>query len=385
MTRSRIAWALAVLDVIAFLGTSLHPSDGGIGATILYAVGIASFAGMGALLVTRVPENPIGVLLLASGTVLVAAIAIGGYADVGALQVPPWPGSGIARLIGDTMFIYPFVIALIGVPLVFPDGRLPSPRFRWIVRITIADMVAWSVLGTLVGQEARKTDPVLVALAPVFSAVESFILVATLASFGAALVAVWLRFRRGDPVQRQQIKWLAAVVALAAAVIPLSLLLTDSNPDLANALSGIAVLTLFALPVVIAIAVLRYRLYEIDRIISRTIGWVLVTAILAAVFAAVIVGLQAVLAPVTDNNTLTVAASTLVAAALFQPLRRRVQHAVDRRFNRSRVDADRTIAAFARQVRDEVDLATLRADLVATAGTAVSPSSAAAWLRETGR
>jgi hypothetical protein len=356
MSRGRLAWTIAVLDVIAFLVTSLHPSDGGVGATILYAAGIASFAGMGALLVTRVPGNPIGVLLLASGTVLVAAILVGAYADVGAARIPPWPGSGVARLIGNTMFIYPFVIALIGVPLVFPNGRLPSPRFRWVVRITIADMVAWSILGTLFGQEARRTDPTLAALAPVFSAVETFILVATLVSFGAAVVAVWLRFRRGDPVQRQQVKWLAAVVGLAAAVIPLSLLLTDSNPDLANALSSVAVMTLFALPVVIAIAVLRYRLYEIDRIISRTIGWAVVSGVLVAVFAGLVVGLQGLLSGVTQGQTLAIAASTLVAFALFQPLRQRVQRAVDRRFNRARYDSDRIAVAFATRLRDQVEL-----------------------------
>ena len=149
MRRSRVAWGIAGLDIVAFLVASMFDPAGDVGAAVLYAIGIASFAGVGALLCTRVPANPIGVLLLAAGTVLVAAIVIGTYADLGALQVPPWPGSGLARLVGDTLFIYPFVIALIGVPLVFPDGRLLSRRFRWMVWIAIANMVAWTLGGIL--------------------------------------------------------------------------------------------------------------------------------------------------------------------------------------------------------------------------------------------
>jgi hypothetical protein len=134
-------------------------------------------------------------------------------------------------------------------------------------------------------------------------------------------------------------------------------------------------------PVAIGIAILRYRLYEIDRIVSRTIGWALVTGLLVAVFAGTIVGLQALLAPLTNNNTLAVAGSTLVAAALFQPLRRRVQRAVDRRFNRARVDAQRAIDAFGAHLRDDVDLAALHGRLVAAADATVQPNGAGLWLR----
>ena len=381
MTRSRVAWGIAGLDIIVFLIASMIGPAGDAGAIALYVIGIGSFAGVGAMLCTRVPANSIGVLLLAAGTTLVAAVVIGTYADAGALQVPPWPGSGLARRIGDAMFIYPFVIALIGVPLVFPDGRLPSPRFRWVVGIAIADMVAWTILGTLLDQQARRSDPALAALAPLFGAVETFVLVATLVSFGAAVMAVSLRFRRGDPVQRQQVKWLAADVGLAAIVLPVSLLLTDMNPALADALSSLAILAMFALPIVIAIAVLRYRLYEIDRIISRTIGWAIVTGVLVAVFVVVVVTLQAVLAPLTHENTLAVAASTLVAFALFQPLRRRVQLGVDRRFDRARYDGQRTVDAFAERLRNEIDISAAHGDLVATASAAVRPVAAGLWLR----
>ena len=132
------------------------------------------------------------------------------------------------------------------------------------------------------------------------------------------------------------------------------------------------------------VAILRYRLYEIDRLVSRTIGWALVTGVLAVVFVALVVTLQAILAPVTKENTLAVAASTLIAFALFQPLRRRVQRAVDRRFDRARYDGQRTVDAFAGRLRTEVDLPTLREALAATADEAVRPSTAIVWLAKGG-
>ena len=134
------------------------------------------------------------------------------------------------------------------------------------------------------------------------------------------------------------------------------------------------------MPIAIGIAVIRYRLYEIDRLISRTIGWALVTGILVAVFGVLVVALQAALAPVTDESTLAVAASTLVAFALFQPLRRRVQTAVDRRFDRALYDGQRTIDAFAGRLRSEVDLTTIRTSLATTADEAVRPTTATVWL-----
>jgi hypothetical protein len=151
---------------------------------------------------------------------------------------------------------------------------------------------------------------------------------------------------------------------------------------------GAWVFTMIAFPTVpiaIYVAVTRYRLYEIDRIVSRTIGWVVVTALLAAVFAIAIIGLQAVLAPITENNTLAVAASTLLAASLFQPLRARVQRAVDRRFNRSRVDAQRVTDAFGTHVRDNVDLAALTQRLLAAVDGTVQPSGIGIWIRGTER
>ena len=318
---------------------------------------------------------------------LVIAIVIGTYANVGATQVPPWPLSGGARIVGDILFVYPFVIAFIGVPILFPDGRLPSPRFRWVVRISIAGMVAWTVSGLLfdsTGEPRIPGDASLALATPVlqalFPVLQVAFFVSVLVGFGGAVIAVSQRYRRGGRVQRQQVKWLTADVALAAILLPSALLLTGVNPELASTLSGIAIIAMFALPVVIGLAILRYRLYEIDRIISRTLGWAIVTAVLAGVLVGGIVILQAVLAPFTNENTIAVAASTLVAFALFQPLRRRVQRAVDHRFDRARYDGQQTVDAFAEHVRSSVDLGTLSAMLASTAGEAVRPVGSAVWL-----
>jgi hypothetical protein len=144
----------------------------------------------------------------------------------------------------------------------------------------------------------------------------------------------------------------------------------------------VAIGGLALLPVAIGIAILRYRLYEIVRLISRTISYGVLTAIVAGLFVGFILVFQAVLAPVTGSNELAVAGSTLLAAALFQPIRRRVQRLVDRRFNRTRYDAEQTVAAFAERLRDEVDLEQLRAEILATVAATVEPSSVSLWLRD---
>ena len=138
MTRSRVAWAIAGLDIVTILVTRLIDPSGDVSAIVVFTLGVGSFVGVGALLDTRVPGNVIGQLLLAAGTLMTASMAMGTYGSLGALYVPHWPLSDGVGLAGTVAFVYPFLIALIGVPLVFPDGRLPSRRFRWVVLLAIA-------------------------------------------------------------------------------------------------------------------------------------------------------------------------------------------------------------------------------------------------------
>jgi hypothetical protein len=201
-----------------------------------------------------------------------------------------------------------------------------------------------------------------------------------------AVAALVTRFRRGDRVERLQVKWFGAAVALCAvgfaAVLAETAFRTGDGP-LVSAL--VAYAGILAMPIAIGIAVTRYRLYELDRLVSRTIGWAVVTGVLVLVFGSTVVGLQALLAGVTQGQTLAVATSTLVAFALFQPIRRRVQTSVDRRFDRARYDGDHTVAAFSERLRERVDLAGVEGDIATTILSTLHPTSMRVWIRGTVR
>ena len=196
-----------------------------------------------------------------------------------------------------------------------------------------------------------------------------------------AVVAMFDRYRRATGALRLQLRWLVAAIAFVVAAVFAGLAALAILGDEIDGLAWIpAIIAYPCVPIAIGIAVLRYRLYEIDRIISRTIGWAMVTGLLVLAFALLVLGLQAILEPLTDGNTLAVAGSTLVVALLFNPLRARVQRAVDRRFDRSRYDGERTLAAFGERLRDEVDLGIIRADVLATVDASVRPTSVGLWL-----
>jgi hypothetical protein len=200
---------------------------------------------------------------------------------------------------------------------------------------------------------------------------------------GAALALV-IRFRAAAGVERQQLRWLTAALAFVVVAVLSGFIVAQLVP--ATAQTGLiwlgAIVAFPCVPIAIGIAVLRYRLYEIDRIVSRTISYAVLTALLVGVFAGAILLFQTVLAPLTGNNTLAVAASTLLVAALFQPVRGRVQRVVDRRFNRARYDAERTVAAFSERLRDEVDLRSLRSEVLDVVDRSLQPSLTGIWLGE---
>jgi MFS family permease len=343
---------------------------------------------VGAIIEWRRPGHTIGRLLLLSGPAY--GFASAGWTTLGALESVVDPQ--IYRFASWAVFMlsYPAVALIAGwIPLVFPTGTLPGPRWR----VPIAVLIVLSAIGLAAmavrpGRPAPETELVNPfgiegwpdVLQPFVDALPLGLVV--LVGLGAA--AVVTRYRRGDRVERLQIRWLVSAVAITAiglAGLAVSYALGSDSPPIATWIALVPFVGIMLVPVAIGIAVLRYRLFEIDRIISRTLSWALVTGLLGAVFVGLVVGLQALSADITGTNTLAVAASTLVVAALFQPLRRRIQSAVDRRFNRARYDAERTAAAFAGQLRNEVDLGKRRAALVDTVEEAVRPASATVWLR----
>ena len=380
----RWPWLVAAAAMLMFaLANVVYPADEANRLfTAMFGAIILAFVLVGALLCVRVPSNVIGPLLLGSGAMLAVTIAVGTIAIVGATRGDlPVPIIAAALLVNEVGFIVPIIVVLIGVPLVFPDGHLLSPRWRWIVVLTAAALTAQSfsqVFAPGLGAEEIANPFAIPALEPLLTALSDFANWTSVIGFTGAVLAVVVRYRRGGEVERHQLKWLIGVAAVAAVAFPVAFIAPISL--VADAAFYTGLLALLALPLAIGIAILRYRLYDIDRIISRTIGWAIVSGLIVASFAMLVVGLQALLVDVTQGDTLAVAASTLVAFALFQPVRRTVQHAVDRRFDRARYDAQLTVDAFAERLRDEVDLDTLAAELERTVVGTMRPSAASIWL-----
>ena len=359
------------------------------------AIDAVTCTSVGALIAIRRPGNLVGWLLAAVGAGL--ALTFAGFGLAGVRTSGAGPTDLIAGLaIWTGVVAFNPTIALVGfVMLVFPDGRLPSTRWA---RPTGALIFA-IVIGTLV--IAIKPDSFGLSL-PVNPFGLDHALVRALAPFalaaatGGALgsivlgaVAVGVRFVRAGGDTREQMKWFLGAVAIVAlttvpgivfGTTPMSAT-TDSGSQAFGLFDVIGAASLALVPIAIGVAVLRYRLYDIDRLISRTVGWALSTVVLLAVFGTGIVAVQTVLVGVTQGETLAVAVSTLVAFALFQPVHRRIQRAVDRRFDRARYDAGRVIEGFSERLRDELDLGTLSTEVMRVASDAVRPTSATIWLR----
>jgi len=345
----------------------------------------ASLGFVGLVLAVRLPANAVGWLLLVSGALAGVAFASGEYVTTAAaIDARDWPLLAAAAWASSVWFVPSIGLLVVFLPLLFPTGRLLTPRWR---------LVAWvGVLGVLTGALGPATSPTVSAQSAVFpnplaapEPLRDAIQLATDASnavapaiFVLAVVSLLLRFRRSHGVERQQIKWFLFVAAIAAIAFGVSL---TNVPTISDIAWLVGLLSLALLPVAIGIAVLHHGLYDIDRIVSRTISYTLVTAILALTFVAVVLAAQELVAPLTHSNGVAVAASTLLVAVLFQPLRRRVQAAVDGRFNRRRYDAERAIDAFAARVRDEVEVERVAQALTSTLEDTMQPTSAAVWLR----
>jgi hypothetical protein len=343
---------------------------------------VLSAATVGAVLASRRPRHPVGWLLLGFALALTAAGVISSYVTYGLLARPGalpaahalaryYPATGAAAL------------ALLSLVLLLtPTGSLPSPRWRWWAVITAATPVA---LVLVVPVAPGRLDPQLLLTSSPFSdrALGGVLLVATRVALVVTALAVAvaagslvLRFRRAQGVERQQLRWVALAAALMVLAVPVVLApVALESPILVNWAPAVWVVVL---PVAVGAAILRYRLYDLDRIISRTLAYGLLTLLLGGGYAVVVLGLGQLLG---RESPLVVAAATLAVAGLFQPARRRVQAVVDRRFNRRRYDATRIIDGFGTRLRDQVDLDTLTADLLAVVDQTMQPTQASLWLR----
>jgi hypothetical protein len=345
------------------------------------------FGVVGFVVAWRKPRNPLGWCLL--GLVVAGALSDDGslYA-IAAYRVRhgALPLGWVAMLAQPAWAI---VVVLIGLSvLIFPDGTLPSPRLRWVLWLYLAIGLLWMTSAYVLTVDAILRHDIrvdsggnLLALdngpsSPHWwNVLQGVLLVAVAVSTLVSLAGQAVSYRRSSGERRQQLKWLLGGFAVGLAGLVLAGALSHAT-GFWSVVGHVALFALFAVPVSMGVAILKYRLYDIDRVLSRTLAYAIVTGLLIGVYAGLVLLAQQVLR---FSSPVAVAASTLAAAALFNPVRRRVQHAVDRRFNRARYDADQTIAAFAARLQDAVDLDTVRADLAGVVQTALEPAHLTVW------
>jgi hypothetical protein len=335
------------------------------------------FVTTGAYLAGRRPANPVGWLLLGWGMVMAFGCFTGAYVDrglvrdPGSLPGPSWVGWA------EGVVWHPAFALLAFLLLLFPHGRLPSRRWRPFAWFTVAVYLTLSLAaafapGAVELYYPEATPPVRLPISGLADVVFGWLLVGQLLVLATALVSLVLRLRRASGEERQQVKWFVYTVVTVVLVFVTTTLILGAG----------YLFPIFGLiPVSVAVAVVKYRLYDIDRLINRTLVYGLLTALLVGVYAGLVFLFGVVLDPVIRGSSLAVAAATLAVAALFQPARRRVQGLVDRRFNRRRYDATRTVAAFSGRLRDQVDLDTLSAELLAVVDHTVQPATSSLWLR----
>lgn len=379
-----------------------------LGLVVLLIVGLAlavvdpftllfylSYASIGAIVAIRRPRNSIGWLLILIGFGFIgttsppgvdaAALAAGTVSVWGRLAVWVTSWSGSAGFLG-----------YFALTLIFPSGHVPEGRWRipsrilllfglvLVVLTAIAPTISFIPGGAVESIEVPNPFAVLPEL-PLWSALPSsdlFILpIIGLLVVGVGSIVV--RYRRSTGILRLQLRWLVAALTFVVTALVAGLASLALVADVIGGLAWIpAIIAYPTVPIAIGVAVLRYRLLEIDRIVGRTVGYAVVTGILAVIYAGTILLVQGVLATITQAQTIAVAASTLAVFALFQPLRRRIQRTVDRRFDRARFDADRAAAAFSERLRDKVDIGAVTADLQETVRDAVKPERLGLWLRQ---
>ena len=381
---------LLLATVVVGVGvTSTAETGADLGFFIFLFAGLWLYWALGTLIVVRAKGHVVGWLFAVAAVMTAWVFGCFSLGYVLTSSQPPDPLGAWLLLGGQLLFPPAIILILPAVALTFPTGILPGPRWRWPVGL-VAVMVAVRMVLMVVrpgpifadGGPDNPLTPWLPSVSPtafqILGILEAGTSLSILLGSGLGVAAIVVRFRRSRGDQRQQLKWFLAAMTTAAVFLLMSLSPLGAVSPIMGLLS-VATVPMVALSV--ALAILRYRLYDIDRFISRTISYGLVTGLLVAVFLAVNLGLQSVLSSFTSGNSLAVAGSTLLAAALFTPVRQRVQRIVDRRFDRARYDGERTASAFSVRMRDATDLPTVAADLDLTVRRAIAPSRVGLWLR----
>jgi hypothetical protein len=400
VTAQRLAWSLAVLSlaigiaanvVLGAIPTETLPREDRLDLIdVLFSLGFVGYAVLGAMIVSRRPRNPVGWLLCAFGALYPAIGALWSYAMYGLYATDDGlPAQDVAGWLfawaGEAAFF--LVVFLL---LVFPDGRFLTRRWRGV---GIAAGVAAGLFsaaiafdpGPLYTFDAIQNPLGIDGADAVFETVREVGSVAVSALLVLAGVSLVVRFRRAEATERRRIKWLA-VGAASAALLVLALstleLTTETDTGVGEVVTSVlALLSLLVIPLSVAIAMLRDRLYDVDVVINRTLVYAALTATLVGTYVGAVLLLQLALEPLTEDSGLAIAGSTLAVAALVRPLRARIQAIVDRRFYRRKYDAARTLEGFSARVRDQVELDALSAELRQVVAETMQPSHVSLWLR----
>jgi hypothetical protein len=379
--------ALVIVDVPLARMAHQGLSAGGGSSPFWFSAAVGA---VGFVVASRKPRNPLGWILLGAATFGVLSQDASFYAVAdyrlrhGSLPL------GWVAVLAQPGWAAGIVLAGLGV-LLFPDGRPPSPRWRWVLwlYLAVATLFLTGVLvasvGAIAGHDIRvdASGNLLVISHPTGSSawwgvVEAVFLPLLVVCWAGSVAGQAASYRRSSGERRQQLKWLLAGSAIALVCIPLAVFLSAEHGILAAVVAGIAgACGQLGIPVCMGVAILRYRLFDIDRLISRTLGYAIVTGLLVGAYTGIVLLTTEVFRV---HVPVAVAGSTLAVAALFNPLRHRVQRAVDRRFNRARYDADRIVTAFAGRLQDSVDLDAVRDDLAGVVQQALEPAHISVWI-----
>jgi hypothetical protein len=390
--------ALVVGTLAAVLGVASIPiaalvHDLTVSRYLPALVAFTAFAGVGGVVAYKRPENRMGWMLLAVGAFGFVNEIASGYSVLDyRIHHGRLPLGRLAVLLGPTWA--PYIVLVVAAILLYPDGRLPTPRWKWPRRWVGTLAGAWVLGAFAIAASAALGGPVRVSPAGDLIAINKptghwawwgvvqNVWFLTLVILVIAWVAAQLLgYRRLSRERRAQQKWIISGAAVCAASGIATLILPQHGNGFLAVLGGSLTVGLAGLPVAMGVGILRYRLYEIDRLVSRTLSYAVLTALLVGAFVGLVVLTTDVLP---FSSSVGVAASTLVAAALFNPLRGRVQRVVDRRFNRARYDAEATVSAFAARLRDVVDLDAVQSELLEVVQRTVEPAHATVWLRQHG-
>ncbi len=386
VARVVMALDLLLLAVALVLGVTDGTGDGQWIFIVIFGAMVVGLSAIGSLIVARQHGNAVGWLFLGSSLGIALSTASFNYLS---LSVDRYglalPGTVFAAWLNSWIVIPNLIVLVIFVPLLFPTGRLPSPRWRPVAVFALLGIVFTTIGSAMVPgplERVNVDNPVGLLLPhPLLEIVGAIDAMSGVLVFSLTAVALVARYRHGSQLERLQLRWFAYPATVA--IVGIGTSSVGGVGPLGDVAWTAALVSVAAMPIAIGIAILRHRLFDIDLVIKRTISYAVLSVLLIGLEVAGILVLGELLTIVIGDQTqtLAIALSTLAVAAIFQPARRRIQDWVERRFDRSRYDASQVVAGFSARLRDRVDLEAVRGELTATAVTALRPVSADVWLR----